>query len=196
MQHSPTDFSTWTLDDPDDRLMMAAHRISWTQADRTLFRQVRLDNTEESIGDLRHCFSVQFTGALAVSAENCGLIRLWECRNSWTARIWTYARYEVDSPNHWTIHFEQVGEQSSSWEWHGSTRFELGATYRVTVEREDRSCRLRVSPHGSMKETLEDSGTLRCMGTAYREIWICSTLRAKKNRENWSSGFIENLCLE
>lgn len=190
------DFVAWTIEDPDCRFTVSPRRVSWTHADRTLFRQVRLDLTEGGIADFRHCQSVLISEAQAVSPEHCGLLRLWECRNDWANRIWAYARHDLTSPGNWTVHFEQVGSEAPAWEWHGSSRLELGVTYRIVIERKDTHCGLIVSSPGSVDKLLEDSGQLRCAATTYREIWVCSTLRTRFNQENWSSGFIEDLYVD
>lgn len=190
------DFGTWTVKDPDGRLTVSTRRVSWTHADRMLHRQVRLELTEGGVADFRHCLGVRISEAQAVSPEHCGLLRLWECRNDWAGRIWVYARHDVGSPDNWTVHFEQVDGKAPAWEWHGSSRLALGVTYRIAIERKDTHCRLIVSSPRSVDELLEDSRQLRCAATTYREIWVCSTLRTPFNKENWSSGFIEDLYVD
>ena len=109
------DFGTWTIEDPDGRLIVSPRRVLWTHVDRTLFRQVRLELTEGGIADFRHRLGVRISEAQAVSAEHCGLLRLWECRNDWADRIWVYARHDLESPNNWTVHFEQVDGKAPAW---------------------------------------------------------------------------------
>ena len=192
----PVDFQTWTVDDPDGRLVIGGTIVLWSHADRTLFRQVRLEVAEASIADFRHRLEVQVSAAYAVSAEHCGLLRLWECRNNWVSRMWIYARHDVECTNSWTIHFEQKDESYGEWKWHGRVRLDLGSTYSVALNRTNRYCRLQVSAPDSLEESLEDSGNIRCADTPYREVWVCSTLRTPYNNGNWSSGFIENLYLD
>ena len=192
----PVDFQTWAADDPDGRLVIGGTIVLWSHADRTLFRQVRLEVAEASIADFRHRLEVQISAAYAGSAEHCGLLRLWECRNTWASRMWIYARHDVGRTNSWTIHFEQKDESYGEWKWHGRVRLDLGSTYSVALNRTNRYCRLRVSAPESLEESLEDSGNIRCADTPYREVWVCSTLRTPYNNGNWSSGFIENLYLD
>jgi hypothetical protein len=184
------------VDDPDGRLVIGGTNVLWSHADRTLFRQVRLEVAEVGIADFRHRLEVQISAAYAASAEHCGLLRLWECRNNWASRIWIYARHDVERTNSWTIHFEQNDENHGEWEWHGRVRLDLGSTYSVALHRANRSCRLQVSVPESLEDPLEDSGNIRCADTHYHEIWVCSTLRTPYNNGNWSSGFIENLYLD
>jgi hypothetical protein len=192
----PVDFQTWAADDPDGKLAIGGTIVQWSHADRTLFRQVRFEVAEARIADFRHRMEVQISAAYAVSAEHCGLLRLWECRNNWASRMWIYARHDVRRTNSWTIHFEQKDESYGEWKWHGRVRLDLGSTYSVALNRIDRCCRLQVSAPESLDESLEDSGNIRCADTPYREVWVCSTLRTPYNNGNWSSGFIENLYLD
>ena len=192
----PVDFQTWAADDPDGRLVIGGTIVLWSHADRTLFRQVRLEVAEAGIADFRHRLEVQISSAYAGSAEHCGLLRLWECRNNWASRMWIYARHDVGRTNSWTIHFEQKDESYGEWKWHGRVRLDLGSTYSVALNRTNRYCRLQVSAPESLEESLEDSGNIRCADTPYREVWVCSTLRTPYNNGNWSSGFIENLYLD
>ncbi len=192
----PVDFQTWAVHDPDGKLVINGTKVLWSHADRTLFRQVRLEAAEASVADFRHRLEVQISEAYAVSAEHCGLLRLWECRNNRASRIWIYARHDVERTNSWTIHFEQKDENHGEWEWHGRVRLDLGSTYSVVLHRANRSCRLQVSVPESLEDPLEDSGNIRCADTPYHEVWVCSTLRTPYNKENWSSGFIENLYLD
>jgi len=191
----PVAFHNWAADDTDGRFVIDGTRVLWSHADRTVFRQVRLEMTKADVTDFRHRMEVQISAANALSAEHCGLIRLWECRNSWASRVWIYARHDVENSNSWTIHFEQKDESFGEWKWHGRTRLDLGLTYSVAVHRASRFCRLRVSIPGSLEDPLEDSGNIRCADTPYHEVWVCSTLRTPYNKGNWSSGFIENLYL-
>ncbi len=192
----PVDFQTWAVDDPDGRLVINGTRVLWSHADRTLFRQVRLEAAEASIADFRHCLEVQISAAYAVSAEHSGLLRLWECRNNWASRMWMYARHNVERTNSWTIHFEQKDESYGEWEWHSQVRLDLGSTYSVSLHRANKYCRLQVSVPESLEDSVEDSGNIRCSDTPYHEVWVCSTLRTPYNKGNWSSGFIGNLYLD
>jgi hypothetical protein len=192
----PVDFQMWAVDDPDGKLVVSANNILWSHADRTIFRQVRLEVAEDSIADFRHRLEVQISAAHAVSAEHSGLLRLWECRNNWANRMWIYARNDVDRMNSWTIHFEQKDESYGEWKWHGRVCLDLGSTYSVVLHRTNKYCRLQVSQPESLKKSIEDSGNIRCADTPYREVWVCSTLRTPYNKGNWSSGFIENLYLD
>ncbi len=196
LRRGPVDFQTWAVDDPDGKLVIDGTKVLWSHADRTVFRQVRLQEAEAGTADFRHRLEVQISAAYAVSAEHCGLLRLWECRNNRASRIWIYARHDVQHTNSWTIHFEQKDESHGEWEWHGQVRLDLGSTYSVVLQRTNSSCRLRVSMPESSEHPLEDSGDIRCADTPYHEVWVCSTLRTPYNKENWSCGFIENLYLD
>ena len=192
----PVDFRTWAVDDADGRLVIDGRGVQWSHADRTLFRQVRLEMAAGGIADFRHRLEVRVSAAHAISAEHCGLLRFWECRNDRANRLWIYARSDVESTNSWTIHCEQKDASCGDWEWHGRRRFSLGTTYAVVVHRADRFCRLQVSAPESLQEPVEDSGDVQCADTPYREVWVCSTLRTPFNTGNWSSGFIRNLYLD
>jgi hypothetical protein len=126
---------------------------------------------------VNHDWECQISAAYAVSAEHCGLLRLWECRNNGASRMWIYAKHDVERTNSWTNHFEQKDQSYGEWEWHGRVRLDLGSTYSVAINRTNRYCRLQVSAPESLEESLEDSGNSRCADTPYHEVWLCSTLR-------------------
>ena len=189
----PEDFSTWEVEDSDDKLSVGGNRVEWNHADRTRVRFVSKNCGREDIGDFDHAFDVNITAAFAASKEHRGLLRFWECRNDWENRIWSYAKGDIDSADKWTIHFEQRNDDIGLWVFNGTRLFGLNTTYYVRVTRTATTCRLRVYADSSHAQLLEDSMGIQGVDKRYQYIWVCSTLRTPKNHENWSTGYIESL---
>ena len=188
----PEDFSSWEIEDSDNRLSVDKNKIAWNNADRTKVRYISIDLGHAKIVDFDHRFDVRLFESFTVSKAHRGLLRFWECRNDWENRIWIFARQDMDNKDKWTIHFEQKSDDNNLWAFESTYRFNLMATYYVKVIRRGNDCRLRVYSDPLHTYLLEDSKDIQGANESYQYIWICSTLCTKKNQANWSSGLIEN----
>lgn len=188
------DFSTWDVEDPDNRLSVERNRVSWVHADRTRLRYVAKDHGKETIGDFMHEFAVRISDAWTPGGVHTGLLRFWECRNDWGNRIWIYARKTVEDTDKWAIHFEQAKQKRGLWIFNGSHQFDMKSACYVRLDRHGELCRLRVYSDPTWTHLVEDSGDIIGAKDRYRYLRICfSGIRERYNRSNWSTGYIENL---
>jgi len=185
--------SSWEVEDSDGCLDISARRVSWIRADRTRVRYISKDMGV--VGDFRHVFDAIISEAFTESAQHRGLIRLWELRKDWESRIWMYARQQADRTKMWTVHLEQREGGDDLWAFHGSHDLEIGVRHRLEVSRIGGLCALRVYSGPSNCEPLEKSGWIGGVDTKYERLWLSSTIRSRRNKGNWSTGYIENLII-
>jgi hypothetical protein len=183
------DFTEWFLEDPDGSLTVNKNRVSWVKADRSTVRCV--GRNIEIIDDFHHQFIVCIQDGYVEDELNVGLIRLWELRRDWESRIWIYARKTSDG---WTIHFEQRHRGCDLWAIHGEERFEWGRRYRIKLDRKGDQYRLRMIDEET-DAPLTDFKELRGINQPFQQIWIASTIKSRRNRGNWSTGYIEKLVM-
>ncbi len=189
---TPEDFSSWEVEDSDNRLRVDKNKVEWNHADRTKVRYISMDLGHAEIFDFDHSFDVCLLESFTVSKAHRGLLRFWECRKDWENRIWIFARQDMDKKDKWTIHLEQKSNDNDLWAFESTFRFNLMTTYYVMVARRGNACRLRVYSDLLHTHLLEDSEDIQGVNETYQYVWICSTLCTKKNQANCSSGFIEN----
>ena len=187
------DFAHWNVDDPDDRLSVYRNTVKWNHADRTKIRYVSKNLGRGNIANFEHTFDIRILEAFVVSKDHRGLLRFWECRNDWDNRIWISAWVNADSVDKWTMQFQQQDGENDHWISSGAYRFDLNVTYYVRITRKGKYCRVKVYSDPSNSILLEDILRVGETDKRYQYIWMCSTLCALKNQENWSSGSVENL---
>jgi hypothetical protein len=183
------DFTEWFLEDTDGSLTVNKNRVSWVKADRSTVRCV--GSNIEVTDDFHHQFTVCIQDGYVEDELNVGLIRLWELRQDWENRIWIYARKTSDG---WTIHFEQRYRGCDLWAIHGEERFAWGRRYSIKLDREGDQYRLRMVDEET-DALLTDFKELRGINQPFQQIWIASTKKSRRNRGNWSTGYIENLVM-
>jgi hypothetical protein len=164
--------------------MVQGDRVSWVRADRTAVRFIGKESPVN--GDYLHSFTVCIEDAFIEDELNRGLLRLWEVRNDWTDRTWIYARKTGEG---WTIHFEHRSKGTDLWAFHGEEILTLGVRYRVELGRTGDGYSLRVL--GEDGEVIVGSGNIEGVAQNYAWVWLSSTIKARRNRGNWSSGYIE-----
>jgi hypothetical protein len=183
------DFTNWNLLDLDGCFSITLDRVSWYKADRTTVRYI--EKQLEILSDFTHTFDVSIMEGEVEDELNRGFIRLWEIRNDWENRTWVYARKKG---NGWTIHFEQLDQKKKLFEFHGLNRHQFHSRYSIEITRVGEVFRLKVRDEfGSI---IEDSKEIKGKPKSYSYIWLASTIKSRRNNNNWSSGFIENLTMK
>lgn len=181
------DLDGWRIEAPDGSISIQDYRVRWVHADRTMVRYVA--KKIEVSGDFRQSFMVCVEEGYVEDQENRGLIRLWELRNDWNNRVWVYVR-KTDSGC--SIHFEQRDNADNLWAYHGSYVFPFGQRVNILLERRSDTYRLRA--RGADNDVIiEDSGWIEGINQVYEWLWLASTIKSRRNNNNWSTGYIEDL---
>lgn len=179
----------WVLEDPDGSMSVQGGRVSWVRADRG---SVRYAGMEMRVADdFHHRFIVCIEEGHVEDELNRGLIRLWELRRDWDDRIWIYARKAAGG---WTIHQEQRRRGRDLWAFHGAEPLSWGRRYAVELYRRGDMHRLRVLGEGG-EAVFVDTGEVEGVSQSFDWIWVASTIRARRNRGNWSTGYMEGLTM-
>ena len=179
----------WKIDAQDGSITIRDKQIHWVHTDRN---QVRCVSNEKMIkGDFTHSFVVCLKEGYIEDQKNRGLIRLWEIRNDWDNRVWVYVRLTM---NGWTIHSEQRNMTKDIWAYHGNHVFPFGDRFIVKMMRDNECYRLQVIEEQT-KMVLEDSKWINGINTTFNWIWLVSSIRSRRNNDNWSTGYIENFCI-
>ena len=181
------DLAGWSNEDRDGVLTVQGGRVSWVKADRTTVRYVGMET--ETVGDFRHSFVVCIEECHVDDELNRGLLRLWELRIDKANLLWTNAR---KTPKGWTIHFQHRHQGQALWAYDGTESLTLGKRYIVEVQRSGDQHRLWVLDEETDAEYV-DTGEILGLNLAFRWIRVASTIISRRNRGNWSTGYIENL---
>jgi hypothetical protein len=181
-------FSDWSVQDDDGVLNIEGDKVSWYQADRTAVRYIGRPLAVP--GDFVHSFVVCFIEGEVEDEENRGFIRLWEVRNDWENRAWVYAR---KNGNGWTIYLEQLSKKTKVMAFEGSSRLDFGRRYTVKVSRDWGDYRLVMQDADCL--AVEDSGDVSGVLQGYSQVWLASTIKSRRNNDNWSTGYIEGLSM-
>jgi hypothetical protein len=142
----------------------------------------------EGLSDFTHTFDVCIQEGEVEDEFNRGLIRLWEIRNDWENRTWIYVR---KNGNGWTIHFEQLNQKKKLFEFHGLNRHQFNCLYSIKVTRSGEVLRLKT--RDELSSVIDDSKEIMGTPQIYGNIWLASTIKSRRNNNNCSSGYIENL---
>ena len=181
------DLGGWTREDPDGSLVVQGGRVSWVKADRTTVRYV--GNETEVVGDLRHSFIVCIEECHVDDDLNRGLLRLWELRIDKANLLWTNAR---KTPEGWTIHFQHRHRGEALWAYDGTESLTMDKRYVVVVQRSGDQHRLRVLDEET-DAVYVDTGEIPGMNIPFHWVRVASTIVSRRNRGNWSTGYIEDL---
>jgi hypothetical protein len=181
------DLGGWPRVDPDGSLVVQGGRVSWVKADRTTVRYVGMET--EVVGDFRHSFVVCIEECHVDDEVNRGLLRLWELRIDKANLLWTNARKTLEG---WTIHFQHRNLGEALWVYDGSESLTLGKRYVVEVQRSGDRHRLRVLDEET-GVVFVDTGEIQGLNLVFRWVRVGSTIVSRRNRGNWSTGYIENL---
>jgi hypothetical protein len=177
----------WSLEDPDGSIRVHGDRVSWVKADRSALRYV---GTKTRVAeDFRHRFIVCMEEGYVEDDLNRGLLRLWELRHDWDNRVWVYAR---KTHRGWTVHYEQRDDAQDLWAYHGAKPLPWGQRFIVELERAGEEYRLRVLREDEAAAQV-DTGWIRGVSQTFNRLWLASTIKARRNNGNWSTGYIENL---
>jgi hypothetical protein len=177
-------FTDWSIQDHDGCLSIEIGRVNWLKADRTAVRYIgkQVDVPSNFI----HSFVVCFLDGEVEDEQNRGFIRLWEIRNDWENRTWVYARKNGDG---WTIFLEQMSNRDKVIAYQGSARLRFGDRYTVKVSRVESDYRLEVRDSAGM--ITEDSQVVAGDPQSFEYVWLASTIKSRRNKGNWSTGYIE-----
>jgi hypothetical protein len=182
-------FKEWNVVDLDGVLTVQEKRVSWFKADRSAVRYI---GKEMSVhGDFEHSFIVCIMDSYVEDELNRGLLRLWEIRKDWDNRIWIYVRKKG---NCWTIHYEQRDNGVDLWAFHSNETFIMDQRYIVEICREGINYNLTVL---DLDGTIfVDSGMIEGVSQEYELVWLASTINSRRNKGNWSIGYIESMSMQ
>jgi hypothetical protein len=182
-------FNVWDVVDLDGTLMVQGKRVSWFKADRSAVRYISKEMVIH--GDFEHSFIVCIKDSYVEDELNRGLLRLWEIRKDWDNRIWIYARKKGDR---WTIHYEQKDGGVDLWAFHSDETFIMGQRYIIEISREGIYYMLRVLDED--RTLFVDSGMIEGVLQECELVWLASTINARRNKGNWSIGYIESMSMQ
>ena len=75
------------------------------------------------------------------------------------------------------------------WAFHDDQVLALGCRYKIELQRKRINYSLRVFDEDG--RIIIDSGSIAGVDQDYRYIWLASTIKARRNNGNYSSGYIE-----
>lgn len=193
---SQVDFTEWISNDPGKKFIISPEQVSWNHVDRTLSIEVFKDYTENHFKDFAHIFSAQLNEIDNKSPTNRHIITLWEMGNRDGNSLIIYANQVRDSKYKWTIVFHQRKNGKNVWVYVGTHQYDIDKKYFFTVIRNTENCRIIVCEDVERANRIEDSGFKVGVADPYRFLSVAVGINVNVDREDWSSGSIENLKTE
>ena len=190
---SQVDFTKWITKDPDKKYLISPEKVSWTHVDRIIPIEVCKDYTENHFKDFAHTFSAQLTEIDNKSPTNRHMITLWKMWDHGGNVLSVYAAQVKDSNDKWNIVFFQRKNGKNLWVYSGSYQYDINKNYFFTVNRIAEICRITVCEDDKRALKIEDSGFKAGVADYYRFLSVAAGINVKVDRDDWSSGSIENL---
>ena len=193
---SQVDFTEWISKDPENKFVISPEQVSWSHVDRTISIEVFKDYIENHFKDFAHTFSAQINEIDNKSPTNRHIITLWEMGNRDGNSLIVYANQVRDSNYKWTIVFHQRKNGKNVWVYVGTHPYDINKKYFFTVIRTAENCRIVVCEDVERANRIEDSGFKVGVAEPYRFLSVAAGINVNVDREDWSSGSIENLKTE
>lgn len=187
------DFITWNKFDPEGKYTVTSNRVEWDHVDRTAWIRVFKDFGEDYIENFECKFAVNFSSIEAGVSTNRLIIHLLSVMNDIANQISVYAHQFGDTDNKWRIVFFQRKERNNVFVFIGNIEFTTNKLYYIKVTRMDNICRVIVYDDVDEMIILEDSGDKTGIIDKYRYVAVARGIDNPVDREDWSSGYIENL---
>ena len=190
---SQVDFTEWMRKDPENKFIVIPEKVSWTHVDRTIPIEVIKDYSENFFKDFEHSFSVQLTEIENKGPVRRHMITLWKMWDRGGNVLSVYAAQVKDSNDKWNIVFFQRKNGKNLWVYSGTYQYDINKKYFFIVNRIAENCRIIVFEDDERALKIEDSGFKAGVADYYRFLSVAAGINVNVDREDWSSGSIENL---
>jgi len=186
-------FTKWLINDPEQKYLISPEKVSWNHVDRTIPITVHKDYTENHFKDFAHTFSAQINKIDNKGPVRRHMITLWKMWNRGGNVLSVYAAQVKDSNDNWNIIFFQRVNGKNLWVYSGTHQYDINKKYFFTVIRNAENCRVVVCEDIERANIIEDSGFKVGVTDHYRFLSVAAGVNVKVDRDDWSSGSIENL---
>lgn len=193
---SSLDLSTWERKDPNSKFNVSINRVIWNHVDRNASREIIKDFSNNYFKSFKHTFDITITEIGNKSSINRHIITFWQCWNYGGNVLSIYAQQVYNSNDKWTVVFFQRKDNENRWVFIGKNLFDINKTYYFTVSRIENICRLKIYKDSERTILIEDSGDTLGLSDEYRYLSITKGIKIEADKEDWSSGIIENLTIK